>query len=937
MLGFGLASPSSGKFPVQPSRIRKICIVDPSPDFQIIDILQNNYSCRLYQSVDGTRMFDCATGEEVGDDEEIVFYVNEFESALFNGLVARRPQRPVIGPCYIKSRNLRNADLSAPKSNRRIYCETMKDVMAAVNLPDEKKKYCLELIHYMGGHVRKEAYDKTNILVSNKASGEDYRTMVRIGMHKNMVRFSWVEECWQYRNRIDFNCFNPNLLSKHRLGTFEGLRMHFHCLQGAEYEDMKKHLISNLGSVVDVKAATHIIYSQDAKSRVPEEECNKHAKHVNVEWFWTSINAQHCMLESNYAFGVPERHLEGHRSCSSKSFDCSTPRVSLSDRRSSVDKSLGNSSDRLLNVVSTPDYSYSNEELEKLGRSPRVDKRLQVCRELLETETNYINALQLLVNFKSDLEAELAGGNDSLMPKNETAIIFGKVEPIIEVHEKIRAKIQQIIDAYPTKDRDVCEVFTQAARELERVYPPYINNYDLAKDLLMAYDEQNPRFHVFRKLKETNPDFKRNTVMELLIRPVQRLPSVILLMKEINKKSDKSGQVKAEAAATTVDRVLKKANEVRQRNDQHIEHLARFNLIDGVPAHLVCSKRSFESECEVISVSGTGRWESLSEGRKMMLMLFHDVIIVCKIRDESRGFGRLTRQSSLSSFHRKPYKFFNYIMVQSMRTVQMIEDERAELGFPSSPQSSSPQLYAYTIREDTEEASWIVEPTNTMQMANFNQQIHNRLFVDTGRDFIMEDLLPIADCGSMQTVVAVNKYLKRWYQPRTHTSTSFSSTISATSIHRNLDTSSLPMPPPSSTGIRRAISTASLSLTNRFMRHFSKSNLTKISEEQSGGSGTMTGTLRRTGTLQGASTSNMPDRDAVELMITPKRNFERKRLSQNTFFGNLQRTLSRKHIAKPQPVDSMENSEENDENRETPARRTNANANANEKMGGRRI
>ena len=38
-----------------------------------------------------------------------------------------------------------------------------------------------------------------------------------------------------------------------------------------------------MGSVVDVKTATHIIYSQDAKSRVPEEECNKHAKHVNVE------------------------------------------------------------------------------------------------------------------------------------------------------------------------------------------------------------------------------------------------------------------------------------------------------------------------------------------------------------------------------------------------------------------------------------------------------------------------------------------------------------------------------------------------------------------------------------------------------------------------------------------------------------------------------
>ena len=58
-------------------------------------------------------------------------------------------------------------------------------------------------------------------------------------------------------------------------------------------------------------------------------------------------------------------------------------------------------------------------------------------------------------------------------------------------------------------------------------------------------------------------------------------------MKEINKKSDRGGQAKAETAANIVDKVLKKANEVRQRNDQHIEHLARFNLIDGVPVGYV--------------------------------------------------------------------------------------------------------------------------------------------------------------------------------------------------------------------------------------------------------------------------------------------------------------------------------------------------------------
>ena len=65
-------------------------------------------------------------------------------------------------------------------------------------------------------------------------------------------------------------------------------------------------------------------------------------------------------------------------------------------RRRKVDKLIFKKYE--FSAFSTPDYSnsHSAEDLDKMGLS-KADRRLQVCRELLETETNYINALQLLV------------------------------------------------------------------------------------------------------------------------------------------------------------------------------------------------------------------------------------------------------------------------------------------------------------------------------------------------------------------------------------------------------------------------------------------------------------------------------------------------------------------------------------------------------------
>lgn len=50
------------------------------------------------------------------------------------------------------------------------------------------------------------------------------------------------------------------------------------------------------------------------------------------------------------------------------------------------------------------------------------------------------------------------------------------------------------------------------------------------KETLVQCDTQNPRFHAFLKINQTKAECGRQTLQDLMIRPVQRLPSISLLI-----------------------------------------------------------------------------------------------------------------------------------------------------------------------------------------------------------------------------------------------------------------------------------------------------------------------------------------------------------------------------------------------------------------------
>ena len=81
------------------------------------------------------------------------------------------------------------------------------------------------------------------------------------------------------------------------------------------------------------------------------------------------------------------------------------------------------------------------------------------------------------------------------------------------------------------------------AEALMKAYPPFVNFFEQTKETIAQCDKSKPRFHAFLKVCQSKPECGRQTLQELLIRPVQRLPSILLLLKGLWVKGSDSGLI----------------------------------------------------------------------------------------------------------------------------------------------------------------------------------------------------------------------------------------------------------------------------------------------------------------------------------------------------------------------------------------------------------
>uniref|UniRef100_A0A1A9ZPX8 DH domain-containing protein n=1 Tax=Glossina pallidipes TaxID=7398 RepID=A0A1A9ZPX8_GLOPL len=309
---------------------------------------------------------------------------------------------------------------------------------------------------------------------------------------------------------------------------------------------------------------------------------------------------------------------------------------SASKQRHSSDAHLLSVSGSFFDCTSSPDKLESgkilNEPESSVCEETPVKKssmRFNHFMEFYTTESNYVGILDTIVNlFKNPLEMSVKN-NDALLNKSKIKAIFGNFLPIHEVHQSMLERLRAI-HAKWSEDCLIGDIILQHRDDLIKAYPPYVNFFEQMKETLIQCDQEYPRFHAFLKINQIKPECGRQRLQDLMIRPVQRLPSISLLLNDILKHTNKSNPdyLRLEEALKAIKEVTMHINEDKRKTESRIAIFDIFNDIEDCPPHLVSSNRMFISRCEVNELTNnlSGRGDSL------MLYLFSDTIEVCKKR-----------------------------------------------------------------------------------------------------------------------------------------------------------------------------------------------------------------------------------------------------------------------------------------------------------------
>lgn len=217
--------------------------------------------------------------------------------------------------------------------------------------------------------------------------------------------------------------------------------------------------------------------------------------------------------------------------------ECSTPKTTGKRRSSVSDAGLLSMSGSFLDCTVSPGKHATSRADAKGTSSPAValpgtptvkSMRYNHFMDFFQTESNYVGILDIIDTvFKEPLEQMPEAS--ALLNKSEIKAIFGNFLPIHEVHKNMLDCLKAL-HANWSDSHLIGEVILKHRSDLLKAYPPYINFFEQMKEALVQCDTQNPRFHAFLKINQSKPECGRQSLQDLMIRPVQRLPSISLLL-----------------------------------------------------------------------------------------------------------------------------------------------------------------------------------------------------------------------------------------------------------------------------------------------------------------------------------------------------------------------------------------------------------------------
>lgn len=708
-------------------RKKRICLIGAAGDDPALGAAAQQFSVPVLKSETGL--------EHVEDTSYCTYFIlKKFEGPEYDAL--HKSAHRILGPTALLQ--LAEKKDSLPSINRPMYTQAMVGtvvVFTGFRKKDELTKL-INMIHNMGGSIRKEMGAKVTHLIANCCGGDKYRYAVTFRVP--IMSMEWVTALWNAKDNISSYGNNEELIATYKLKPFFGAKV---CFFGFPDEE-KRHMCEVLqqqggeSTEIDDPNCTHVVVDESNVNALPDL-ASVRAHIVKAEWFWTSVQNEGAADEKEYLFeDYLESVLSPTISVRRDSQQAATPSTAstrrkrkrlaetlsslvqngadspaLHKRRSSIsDAGHLSVSGSFLDCTTSPDKPLLDDipEVEAVNTDSsrkNLSPRHQVFLELVQTESNYVGILSTIMTlFKSPLE-DLIDTTGELLNGTEAKIIFGNFPPIYEVHKKMLEELRYSATHW-MEDISIGNIFLKFAPDLVKAYPPYVNFFENTKEMLDQCDQNKPRFHAFLKVCQTKPECGRQSLKELLIKPVQRLPSISLLLNDILKHTSKNNPDHSalELSISSIKEVMTYINEDKRKTEGQLVMFDIFNEIDNCPPHLVSSHRSFIGKCDVMELS-----EGLSgRGDHLVLFLFTDTLEICKKR--SKAFNSLKSPNTANGLHTtklsqgKPYKHIRMLSLSTIKKVVDIrETDECHKVFAlmvRSNQELKEKLFSFTITDE---------------------------------------------------------------------------------------------------------------------------------------------------------------------------------------------------------------------------------------------
>lgn len=168
-------------------------------------------------------------------------------------------------------------------------------------------------------------------------------------------------------------------------------------------------------------------------------------------------------------------------------------------------------------------------------------------------------------------------------------------------------------------------------QSLLKAYPAFVNFFEDTKATIASCESKSSKFHAYLKRCESNPECMRQSLQELLITPVQRLPRYCLLLDAIRKKTPANlpDHLLLQDAVSTIEDVLTHINEDKRKTEGQV---LMFQVVEDIEGgeHLLSSRRSFVAKVDAkLIVRGEENMQPVFyKGHMMTLFLFNDMLEV---------------------------------------------------------------------------------------------------------------------------------------------------------------------------------------------------------------------------------------------------------------------------------------------------------------------